>query len=286
METRRLRSALEINFENELDDAGAACAAVRHDIVERCAADKGVVLTFGRIHGQQVRQRELRVIENIEELRRKFHVSRFAERKTLLHLEIGVVESGSAKAISSRSGERTGLRLNEARRRIVGQVSDRITAGIRDRRHERAGVTRAAGIDDHALHGAITVADRIRETQRCPRRAGGCGIGERDVPSAEQLAANTRAIRIPRQIPDQFGHKSLRHIEDRDASFVGKIAPVLRTARIGEIDEELVSRVVDRLAPSIVRIELKAVAEAVRDFENSRVVTGIADRKVSGQVGW
>src|SRR6266481_9896654 len=75
---------LEVDLEHELDDSRSAGSPIGDDVVESVAAHIGVVLPLRRIHRQQVGQGKLRMIEQIEELRRELNVARFTEWENLL----------------------------------------------------------------------------------------------------------------------------------------------------------------------------------------------------------
>ena len=124
----------EHEFENKLNQPRAPCSACLLDVIEPRASYEGVVQPQPGIDGEEIRRGELRVVEQVEEVRLELELTRAAHLEGLRHHEIDIVDSWCAEAIALGCRHRTDASLNELCVGIVGEVAHHGAGRVRDGR--------------------------------------------------------------------------------------------------------------------------------------------------------
>src|SRR5262245_31660926 len=258
---------LEHELQAQIHDSTAAIELLRVQetyIVDARIAegiDRGIIDSDYRKHAW-VREAELAVIEDVEELRTELQVSRFSEVEALEEAHIKVGAAGRRECVTAHVAHRTGSGLNISRFGIEREVAHdqpgirfRVEIGVQvateaangavptDRLGCGAYVWVTVKIHDGPVAGAILVAIGIHARQ-C-RNGLTCLNQERAVrePTAENAVHN--AIFKPvREFPGPGNRALMPDVQNGIAARMTLMISILRTARVHQPAEQFIRSVV------------------------------------------
>ncbi len=164
-------------------------------------------LNLIRACAERVRQRrrwvgEVRVIEDIEELRFEFDVRRFRNSESLVHHQVGLPEIRPVQRIAHEVAERSGLRDGKCRRveELAIIVEERIDAGDQIGPAHVARRAASGGVDNEsascsAYDARGRDAYNIRASHANINRQSASGVDDRaDLPAAENCVSHSAQV--------------------------------------------------------------------------------------------
>ena len=216
----------------------------------------------GAVH-RHIRQREVRMVEDIEELRAELQVDSLADPRRLHHGEIGRVRARPDHRIASRVAKRAGRRRHECRR---------IEPGVRP-------LGSVVGVAHHVgpVVARFAASARARAVpEGSDRQTAAQRVDAAQLPACGQPPGPlVQHVGEDVEIVDEVHREPLALVEAGSRLFGARIETVLRQRDAGRAGAEAVGGIVDGVRPDMRSEQRQALGEAPAQHNLQRVVIGI-----------